>query len=235
MFSLFRKLGVGKKIGLGYAMVGLLLIGAVTITIWQVGRTAEITNRVVDLRAPTAQASLGMMNGMNHSLAALRGWIILGKDKFKEERGKAWSEEIEPALAKMKEFAVNWTDPKNIERLEAIESKLADFKTFQREIEDIAQTIENTPATEILFEQAAPKAKILATNITKMIDLEAEQEATPERKALLGMMADVRGTLGLGLFAPTCFPVTRVSNSSSISSGPRTPGVSPMSQHKPIS
>ncbi len=34
-----------------------------------------------------------------------------------------------------------------------------------------------------------------------MIDLEAELDATPERKALLGMMADVRGTLGLGLGA----------------------------------
>jgi methyl-accepting chemotaxis protein len=201
MLSLFRNRGVGTKIGLGYAMVTLILIGAVGTTIWQVRRTADVTNRVVDLRAPTAQASLEMLNGMNHSLAALRGWIILGKDKFKDERAIAWSKEIEPALAAMKEFAVNWTDPKNIERLEVIDSKLGDFKTFQREIEDIAQTIENTPATKILFEQAAPKAKILSTNITKMIDLEAEQEATPERKALLGMMADVRGTLGLGLGA----------------------------------
>ncbi len=201
MSSLFRNRGVGAKIGLGYAMVTLILIGAVVTTIWQVRRTAVVTNRVVDLRAPTAQASLGMLNGMNHSLAALRGWMILGKDKFKDERAKAWSEEIETSLTTMKEFAVNWTDPKNIERLEVIDSKLGDFKKFQREIEDIAQTIENTPATKILFEQAAPKAKILASNITKMIDLEAEQEATPERKALLGMMADVRGTLGLGLGA----------------------------------
>ncbi|MCP4341597.1 MAG: hypothetical protein GY799_22640 [Desulfobulbaceae bacterium] len=54
---------------------------------------------------------------------------------------------------------------------------------------------------KILFKEAAPQAKILAENITKMIDVEAEQGATPERKALLGMMADTRGTLGLGLGA----------------------------------
>ncbi|MEE9295803.1 MAG: hypothetical protein V3W34_12700, partial [Phycisphaerae bacterium] len=198
---MFRNRGVGAKIGLGYAMVTLILIGAVATTIWQVARTAAVTNRMVDLRAPTAQASLGMLNGMNHSLAALRGWMVLGKDKFKDERAMAWSEEIESSMTIMKGFAANWTDPKNIERLEAIELKLGDFKTFQREIEDIARTVENTPATKILFEQAAPKAKILARNITKMIDLEAELEATPERKALLGMMADVRGTLGLGLGA----------------------------------
>ncbi len=178
MFLLFRKLGVGAKIGLGYAMVTLVLIGAVGATIWQVRRTAEVTNRVIDLRAPTAQASLGMLNGMNHSLAALRGWIILGQDKFKDERAKAWSAEIEPAMAKMKEFAVNWTDQQNIERLKAIESKLEEFRTFQREIEEIAQTVENTPASKILLEQAAPRAKILAENITKMIDAEAQYDTT---------------------------------------------------------
>ncbi len=201
MLSMFRSLGVKAKIGMGYALVGLVLVAAVATTIWQVRRTTTVTNRVMDLRAPTAQASLGMMNGMNHSLAALRGWIILGKDKFKKERAKAWSDEIELSLAKMKEFAAGWTDPKNIERLATIEEKLADFKTFQEEIEDIAQTVENTPASKILFVQAAPKAKILATNITKIIDLETEEEGTPERKALLGMMADTRGTLGLGLGA----------------------------------
>jgi methyl-accepting chemotaxis protein len=201
MLSLFRSRSVGVKIMLGYCVVTAVLIGAVVTTIWQVRRTADVTSRVIDLRAPTAQASLGMMNGMNHSLAALRGWMILGKDKFKDERAMAWTNEIEPSLAMMKEFAAGWTDPENIERLEAIESRLGDFESFQREIEDIAQTVENTPAMAILFEVAAPKARILADSITKMIDLEAEQGATPGRKALLGMMADVRGTLGLGLGA----------------------------------
>ncbi len=201
MLSLFGNRGVGAKIGMGYAIVGLILVGAVSTTIWQVQRTAKVTNRIIDLRAPTAQASMGMMNGMNHSLAALRGWIILGKDKFKDERAKAWSEEIETAMAVMKKFAANWTDPKNIERMKAIETRLSDFKTYQQEIEDIAQAVENTPATKILFTEAAPRAKILSTQITRMIDIEATLDATPERKALLGMMADTRGTLGLGLGA----------------------------------
>ena len=41
-----------------------------------------------------------------------------------------------------------------------------------------------------------------------MIDLEAGEGATPERKALLGMMADVRGTLGLGLGAIRAYLLT---------------------------
>lgn len=196
---MFKNMKLGTKIGMGFGIITLMLIGAVLTSIWQTSRTTTVTSRLVELRMPTAQSSLMMLNGLNHSLASLRGWMLLGKDKFREERAKAWSEELDTSFAELKKFSANWTNPKNIERLNIIEKNLQDFRKYQQEIEDIAQTVDNTPATKILFEQVAPQAAILASNITKMIDIEAALEATPERKALLGMMADVRGTLGLGL------------------------------------
>ncbi len=196
---MFKNMKLGTKIGVGFGIITILLIGAVLTSIWQVGRAKTVTDRLIELRTPTASASLMMLNGMNHSLAALRGWMLLGKDKFKDERVKAWSLELDSSFAELKKFSANWTNPKNLERLRIIESKLEDFRKYQKEIEDIAQTVENTPATKMLFDEAAPKAAIMAANITKLIDIEATLEATTERKALLGMMADVRGTLGLGL------------------------------------
>lgn len=90
MFKI-RKYGVAAKLVMGCATVTLLLIGADATTIWQVKKTETATNRIIDLRAPTAQASLAMMNGMKHSLAALRGWMILGTDKFKDAAGQVSS------------------------------------------------------------------------------------------------------------------------------------------------
>jgi methyl-accepting chemotaxis protein len=190
---------LGVKVGLGFTIATLFLVGTVLATIWHVAEMKTVTNRIGDLRAPTAQASVMLLNGMNHSLAALRGWIILGKDGFKTERALSWKDEIEPSVAFMTEVSAGWTDPQNVERLRIVQSKLGDFKRYQQEIEEIAQTVDNTPAVKILFEQAAPQAAVLTSKITEMIDLEAELAATPERKALLGMMADVRGTTGLGL------------------------------------
>ncbi len=196
---MFKNMKLGTKISCGFGIITFVLIAAVLTSIWQVDKTNTVTNRLIELRAPTAETSLAMQNGVNHSLAALRGWIILGKDQFKVERAKAWSEELDSSLEKMKKYATNWTNPKNVERLNIIEKSLNDFKVYQQEIEDIAQTADNTPAVKILFEEAAPQAAIMVTNITRLIDLEADQAATAERKALLGMMADVRGTTGLSL------------------------------------
>ncbi len=196
---MLANLKIGTKISLGYGIITLLLVLLVSITIIQVKKSSYITNKVLELRVPTAMSSLEMINGMNHSLAALRGWIILGNDKFKDERNTAWNKEIEPALAKMTEFSQNWTNPDNIDRLQKIISYIKDFKQYQKEIEDIAHNIDNQPALKILFNGAAPQANILIKNITKIIDIELQQPSSPQRKALLGMMADIRGTTGLGL------------------------------------
>ncbi len=196
---MFKNLKISTKVSLGFGALILITIILVSMTIFKVTNTSKLTNKVLKQRVPTAMASIKMINGMNHSLAALRGWIILGKDKFKDERDFGWSKEIEPALDQMTEFSKNWTNPDNVERLKKITLYLKDFKQYQKDIEDISHSINNQPALKILFNDAAPQATILIQNITKMIDIELTQNSTPERKALLGMMADVRGTTGLGL------------------------------------
>lgn len=205
---MFQHMKLGSKLALGFSAVTLILVIAVGVTIIQLKRTTEVTDRLIELRGPTAQSTLMMLNGMNQSLAALRGWIILGKDKFKNERSSSWSDKIEPSLKKIEAFSVNWTNPKNLERLRIIESKIGDFKRFQKEIEDISQTLENTPATKILIDQAAPQATILIANITRMINIELKLKATPERKALLGIMSDVRDTAALALANIRAFLLT---------------------------
>jgi methyl-accepting chemotaxis protein len=193
------------KIQIGFALVASIMVIIVGNAIWQTKEVKSISDKVVDLRVPTAQNSLMMLNGINHSLAALRGWMILGKDKFKVERESSWSKEIQPSMDKMEAFSKNWTNPENVQRMLVIKSKLKDFQKAQNEIEAISGTIDNLPATKILLQDAAPKASILVTTITKIINIELKQAATPQRKALLGMMADVRGTTARSLASIRAF------------------------------
>ncbi len=193
-----KKMTIGTTIGASFFGLALILVGSIAVSIWEVSGTSTITTRAIELRAPTARTSVALLNGVNFSLAALRGWIILGSDNFKKQRIVAW-EGIDESLAAMEGYSQSWTNPENIERLKEMNDLFGKFRGFQQEIEDIAQKPENTPATVLLLQKAAPQANILVTNITKMIDLEGKLPATPRRKALLGMMADVRGTTARGL------------------------------------
>ncbi|MFT4579242.1 MAG: CHASE3 domain sensor protein, partial [Nitrospinales bacterium] len=205
MLNWFNHLKIIAKIQIGFTLVAVIMVVIVCNAIWQTKQVKEVSDKVVDLRVPTAQNSLMMLNGINHSLAALRGWMILGKDKFKVEREKSWSQEIQPSLNKMEAFSKNWTNPENVERMTVIKSKLKDFQKYQNEIEAISGTVNNLPANKILLQDAAPKASVLVSTITKIINLELKQAATQERKALLGMMADVRGTTARSLASIRAF------------------------------
>ncbi len=196
---MFGNLKLGIKIGLGYGLVGLILAGSILATLWQVRRTEETVNRLVDLRSPVAQSSLVLLNGINQSASALRSWIILGDNVFKEERTAVWTRQIAPSLNTLKELSVYQTE--GIEHLNSIVSMTEQVNNDQKQVEEIAHTVDNTPATKILLEEGTPLIEILITGINKMIDIEQSLEATADRKRLLGIMADVRGTVGLGAAA----------------------------------
>ncbi len=198
MFN-FKNMTIGKKIGLGYGVITFILMGVVLATIQQVKTMETITKRVIELRTPTAHASLMMLNGINHSLASLRGWIILGDPKFQTERALAWAEQINPSLKQMHRLAADWTDMENIIRLKSVEKEIDAFKATQQKIEDIARTPENSPAQKILFDEAEPLEKDIVTIVSKMIKLEMKNKITSKNKQLIGILANIETTTSLSL------------------------------------
>jgi len=195
----FRDMTIGKKVGLGFGVMTLILMGVVLLTINQVRTLEIITKRVVELRTPTAHASLMMLNGINHSLASLRGWIILGDSKFQKERSIAWEEQINPSLKLMHQLSPNWTEAENKIRLKTIEEEINNFKLAQQKIEDIARTAENSPAQKILFEQAEPLEKSIVVSVSKMIKQEINNTITSQHENLVEILANIETTTSLAL------------------------------------
>jgi len=195
----FRDMTIGKKVGLGFGVITLVLMGVVLLTIQQVRTMEIITKRVVELRTPTAHASLMMLNGINHSLASLRGWILLGDPKFMTGRSIAWEEQVNPSLKLMHGLAPNWTDLENKTRLKSIEEEINNFKAIQQKVEDIAQTPENSPAQKILFNQAEPLEKAIVATVSKMIKLDMKDNITLKNKRQVEILANIETTTSLAL------------------------------------
>ncbi len=197
--NIFQNMKISFKLFTGFSLVCFILAATILITMTYVKKVEEKSGLAIEVHAPTAKLSVELQNGLNASLANLRGYMLLGKEQFKTNRAHVWNERINSALERMTVLSQHWTETTNKEKLVKIKELFAKLRTVQDEIEQISGTPENLPAQKILLEQATPQATIMSKEITAMIDEEQTLEATPERKALLGMMADVRGTLGLGL------------------------------------
>jgi len=187
------------KLTTSYALMTSLILVISLATIWQLSGTKKLAHQVTELRTPTLFASTMITNGINHEISALRGWMLSGDKGFKEKRIAAWRDEVEPAMTQLRSLSQGWTNPQNKTRLAEIEQLLGEFEAEHKKIEEIAQTIDNTPAIKLLLEEASPLSEIMVKQITRIIDLELAVKEDNGRKALLGMMADVRGTTGLEL------------------------------------
>ncbi len=200
LFSLLN-LKIGGRIFAGCFIIVALLVGAVGFTVYSVDGAKSESDRIVQLRVPTSAASQAMVNDINASLAALRGWMLTGNDIFRKERRGVWAH-IAKVRTDMDTMSKNWTNPANVKVWSEFKTILDEFQVAQEKTEKIANSPEQNPATVILVNEAAPRAGKMVGNITKMINLEgaaADSGNEFERKKLLGMMADVRGTLGLSI------------------------------------
>ena len=99
-----QQLTTAKKVGIGFTLMMLVLLSAVAVTLWQTSRTQAVTHQLINRSGPMSDASLRVINGVNYAVSQLRGWILLGDERFKTGRAAAWSDWIEPSLADLKKL-----------------------------------------------------------------------------------------------------------------------------------
>lgn len=186
------------KLIAGFASILVVIAFLVVMVNSGLSNVTTVQDRVINTRVPTNVAGHDLVNGVNYSLAALRGWMILDKENFKVQRAEAWAQ-IDEHLNLLAEKSKNWTVPENKERLARLQKVLAEFRTAQQQVEDIANTPEEQPANLILFKDAAPRAGKMVASLTALIDIEKAQTPTPERRRLLVALADSRGSFAGGL------------------------------------
>ncbi len=208
----FNKLKISHRLYGGFAILVLLLVAAVGTTVWLVKEVDANSDRIVNLRMPTAQASAKMVNDINASLASLRGFMLTGNKAFKTERANVWAD-IAKIKAELNTYSKSWTNPANIKKLKSFNKTLAEFEIAQAKVEKIARSKDEQPATVILVKDAAPRAKVILQSITAIIDAElknAENDSgiPAERIKYLGYMADFRGSFAVGLANIRAFLLT---------------------------
>jgi methyl-accepting chemotaxis protein len=125
----------------------------------------------------------------------------MGPEKAKSRKNSrlaGWAV-LDGAMDEMREFSRSWTNPANIKKLREIEGYVEEFRVAQQEIEDIAHSADEIPAFNTLLNQAVPRSSKILDALTLMIDEEVTLQATAQRKTLLKLLADSRGSFAIGL------------------------------------
>ncbi len=195
LFGFVSNWKIRGRLIFGFFWVFVVMAAIVGITYDMVGGVKTRIDRIDNLRVPTAFASGKMTENLQASLASLRGWMLTGNPSFKIERAAKWVD-IDRQSAAMDELSKTWTNPENVNSWAEFKGVLSEFRDAQQQVENIANTVDEQPATKILLEQAAPRGAILADEITKMIDIEAAYSLDAVHKT--NIVSELRSVIGYG-------------------------------------
>jgi len=193
----FDNLPLAKKLTIGFGLVLSLMIVIVAVNFWVASDIDKVEHHITHVLFPVKESEINLKSDINESLAALRGYMILGNDSFKEQRAKVWGDIDEQVkILTDKSQGISTKIQNDVKELESI---LKDFSAAQAQVESIAHTANEQPASKILLEQAAPKASQILSAVTAIINEEKTLPATSSRKNLLALLADSRGSFAVGL------------------------------------
>lgn len=187
-----------RRLSIAFFVLTLILGGSVALTLQRVGDIESKSQLLNDLRAPTARNSLMLLNGVNHSLAALRGWMLIREEKFRVERQRAWRDEIHASLTTLRELSGNWTNPDNVARLSLLSGRVALFEEYQAQIEQLAHSPDNRPDLQLFQKELVPTSKRLHAALSALVDVEVQKRPTVQGQKLLFALTQLdRASSGL--------------------------------------
>jgi methyl-accepting chemotaxis protein len=207
MFNVINNLRIRSKLLLSFGFIVFMLIASSAVTFYEVNQIRHDVNEIDTELLPITQGLFHLGRDLNASMDSLRGYVLSSNDFYKTERQHVW-DEIDIRISDLDALSHGWDDQESIDAFARIKSDFNALKEAQYRIETLAKTHDRFPANKMLNEEASPLGREQFQLITSLIDAELEMPATPERKALLGMMADIRGSLGASLATSRAYLLT---------------------------
>ncbi len=176
------------KSHLAVTLIGLGMLGIALASTF-ILRSQVI--QLADESGPLSQASLRVLAGVQHSIAALGSWVNLGDQRFLREWQTAWNEEIEPALASLKGQR-ELQKPGEQARFVELSTLLADLKESQWWVKDVARTPGNQPARVTYLIEVQPLATVIDNLLMALLEREKDHSDGQERRDLLVHFAQLQ-------------------------------------------
>ncbi|MEG3637765.1 bacteriohemerythrin [Magnetococcus sp. PR-3] len=140
-------------LGLGILISLMLIQGLSSLASFNTAN--DLASTVNEVQVPAAMSGGRLQTSIQSSLASLRGWMLIGDEKFKQHRAQAW-QQIDADLNVLTTALQRSDGNGHTKQLNAIKGQFADFRAMQDEIEALANTKEAQPTLATFLTKVEP-------------------------------------------------------------------------------
>ena len=196
MFKIFKRFfsrfSIATKLWMGF---GLLLLIFALVVLNNRALLSEIRHGMDDMVRnvqPTVMDSMEIARLLDHASAAL-GFYLLSKEASHQQSFLATLNTIDQRFAQLRQRPLVQSDTEIKQKLTVIHDKVEVFKGYQQRLLELAvDEGKNIPGISFAGQNINPISQRALQLLTQMILSEQEEEASIERKVLLGQISDMR-------------------------------------------
>lgn len=201
------KLSIRSKLIIGFSVVLLILIISTFLILSRLQHTKDFAKVLTNRNLPTFENIAAINLSVQQSLAALRGLMLTGNEKFIHERKRAWTV-IDTSSNALDKLSGKWKNKELKARWDGAKGYLNQLRIAQQKIEKITNTPEDNQSLTMIKQALMPKFEAVLGNITAMINQEKQQAASDERRKIFGDMADFRGNVSNAIASVQLYALT---------------------------
>ena len=144
------------KVGLGFGLIGLVLITALLITIVNLSRIDNLTNDLLGQQKPYAEYSLDLINGLDKAIIAERNWLVTQESSYQDTKEAVFKQDVYPALTMLQSLTQSWNNAQSFSQLQSIESNISRLRDALNKAEEIATTNGESSALNYIMTDVLP-------------------------------------------------------------------------------
>ncbi len=156
--NIFSNLKIAQKLQFGFGFLCIIIASISAFVAYQSANLNTAVNRMVAFHLPVSQTGMALEAEIYYSIASLRGYLLTGKDGFRQDRAEAWRT-IDGLVAEMDRLAPQFVNSKNEVLWREAKTVLEAMRAGQQKVE---ATGPGDQAIAILSQELVPVAVRLA-------------------------------------------------------------------------
>jgi methyl-accepting chemotaxis protein len=173
------------------AILAILVVTSATVLINETGIRKSFTG-IVEENQPAMLVSMQLSDQLNSSAQSL-GFFLLSREDAHRVAYQNGMKDVEATVDKLQAMPSLQADAESSALVDNIAKDVATYRSYQDQMIELSQSeVKNIPGMLYAGQNLNPLSQQILQNLGQMLVAEQDEESTPERKAILTDINDLR-------------------------------------------